>query len=121
LSVMWCPVGQHLQREALGVGGGQDLVGVLAHEELAAHEGQEQHAHRGDLIEDPLDLGEAQLVVVGVVLLVAVDALVVAAIGDLEGHGHGPALALGARGEQIGGSAQGLHGIRPSRPGRTPG
>ena len=63
----------------------------------------------GELVEDVDDLGERQLVVVGVVLLVAVHALVVAPVGDLEGHGHGPALALGARGEQVGGSAVDLH------------
>ena len=107
---------RHLQREALGVGGGEDLVGVLAHEELAAHEGQKQHAHRRDLVEDPIDLGEAQLVLVGVVLLVAVHALVVAAIGDLEGHGHRQALALGASSEQIGGTLQWLHDVAPSEP-----
>src|SRR5690606_34013599 len=61
---------------------------------------------------DAIDLRERQLVCLAVGL-VAVHALVIAAVGHLEGHGDGTVLAPCALGEDIGSAAVQLHEDRP--------
>ena len=63
----------------------QELEEVLPQQQLAAAEDQEQRAGRGELVEDRLDFGGGHLAVV-VVIEIAVDAALVAAVGEIELH-----------------------------------
>ena len=63
----------------------EDLEQILAQEDLAAAEGQEEDPGVGQLIEQVLDLGRRHLAVV-VVVEIAVHAALVAAVGEVELH-----------------------------------
>ena len=68
-------------------GVGQQVEEVFSQEQLAAAEDQEERAGCGELIEHRLDLARRHLAVI-VVIEVAVDAPLVAPVGEIEVHGQ---------------------------------
>ena len=78
-------VGLQLDVELQRAGIRQQLEEVLAQQQLAAAEREEQRAGGGELIEDVLDFRRGHLAVV-VVIQVAVDAALVAPVGEIEVH-----------------------------------
>src|SRR5208282_2327714 len=68
----------------------QNLEKILAHENLAAAQSQDENAGVGHLLEQVLDFDSGHLPVV-VVIKVAVNALLVAAVGQIKLHTEGNA------------------------------
>ena len=108
-------VGEQGDREVPGPGLGDQLERVLAQERLAAGEGQFERAQRLELVEEPDQLGEGE-VLARVLGLEAVRAGELAAVGQGEEHRGGDQPAAGAGERVLHGRTSGKARVRSESP-----